>query len=425
MTALFSTLGVVAFLVAIVAVHLIYFYASSRGDARFRIMLPSPRGPRNDDVAIRSATTDIHFEPSSLVASVPWYQDAPSSVLNDCQVLAAEDRDPPPHSVDVGQYDRSANRLIVEDRRLVLEGITLERQLVCTGDVEVRSNAVIGSCIKVHGDLNVGANVTFLRSVIVNGDLRTGENCVFLLDVVTKGRFEAGKGTSFARMPPGPVDPMASGSMAEVGPFTKYAVPMVLNVAALVVGTALFAFLVGVLGVASCVSSLLIMVCEVPPAPAFEQWPHLSLLLTAVTAWVASRMVLYRRSIAPFFLFVIAMLIFCVGFDVIFQLPVRNFSRLLSSTFNLTSFIIFLSFSFIIAIVPYEWRLRWRFIGAMMQSYLGRDLAFLFYVVVQREYIGMTSLYLMFVAFSFGAITIHIMSIAGILRRSGELWGTI
>jgi hypothetical protein len=33
----------------------------------------------------------------------------------------------------------------------------------------------------------------------------------------------------------------------------------------------------------------------------------------------------------------------------------------------------------------------------------------------------MTSLYLMFVAFSFGAFTIHIMSIAGVLRRSREL----
>jgi hypothetical protein len=131
--------------------------------------------------------------------------------------------------------------------------------------------------------------------------------------------------------------------------------------------------------------------------------------------------VLYKYSIAPFALFMIAVLIFCVGFDLIFQLPVKNFSRLFSSTFNLTSFIFFFSFIFVIAITPVNARLLGGFFGSMMLSYLAQDVAYLFYVAIQWAYIGMTSLYLMFVAFSFGAFTIHMMSIAGILQRSGKL----
>jgi hypothetical protein len=208
---------------------------------------------------------------------------------------------------------------------------------------------------------------------------------------------------------------------ARLKPVINCAALILMNIFALIIGAAFFDYAADALGIASCVSSKWTVDCEIPRGQVFEWWPHVNLLALAILAFGVTRTYLYRFSIAPFSLLMIVLLIFCLGFDLILQLPVKNFSRLFSSTFNLTSFIIFLSFIFIVAITPYDWRLGWRFMGGMIQSYLARDLAFLLYAAVQQEYLGMTSLYLMFVAFSFGAITIHIMSIAGILRRSGEL----
>jgi len=211
--------------------------------------------------------------------------------------------------------------------------------------------------------------------------------------------------------------------MAEARAIVNFAALVLMNLATATASIALFVFLADVLDLAGCASSYLTVACDVPPAQAFQWSSHLALLLVAAAALVVTLTVLYRFSIAPFFLFMIGTLIFCVGFDMVFHLPVKNFPRLFSSTFNLTSFVIFFSFVFIIAITPFDARLYGRFFGAMMQSYVARDIAFLFYVAVQWLYGGMTSLYLMFVAFSFGAFTIHIMSSAGILRRSGELRG--
>jgi hypothetical protein len=209
--------------------------------------------------------------------------------------------------------------------------------------------------------------------------------------------------------------------MAEIRAVANFTALILMNVATRAVGTAVFLFLAHGLDLAPCASSYLGVNCDIPRAQGFAWPPHLILLVAAAAAFVVSLTAGYRLPVAPFSLFMFAVLVFCVGFDLIFQLPVRNFSRLFSSTFNLTSFIIFFSFVFVIAITPFNARLYWRFLGAMLQSYIAQDLAFLFYIAVQWVYVGMTSLYLMFVAFSFGAFTIHIMSIAGILRRSGEL----
>jgi hypothetical protein len=209
--------------------------------------------------------------------------------------------------------------------------------------------------------------------------------------------------------------------MAEARAIAHFSALVLMNIAAVVVSAALFALLADAMDLATCSSSYLTVTCDIPRAGDFQWSAHVILLLIAAASLITTVMALYRFSIAPFFMFMLATLIFCLGFDLIFHLPVKNLSRLFSSTFNLASFIIFFSFIFMIAITPFNVAVYRLFFTAMMQSYLARDLAFLFYVAIQWVYIGMTSLYLMFVAFSFGAFTIHIMSIAVILRRSGEL----
>ena len=56
----------------------------------------------------------------------------------------------------------------------------------------------------------------------------------------------------------------------------------------------------------------------------------------------------------------------------------------------------------------------------MPTSYISRDLAFVLFLAIQPYYPGMTALYLMFTVYSFGAFTIHIMSVAGIIGASGR-----
>jgi hypothetical protein len=204
----------------------------------------------------------------------------------------------------------------------------------------------------------------------------------------------------------------------------KFSATLVLmNIAAATASVAVFAYTATTWGLASCTSRYYLIVdCAVPHAAFFSWLSHVILLLSTISALVYTSTALYRFSIAPFFLFMIATMIFCVGFDLVFQLPIKNFARLFGSTFNLSTAVIFLSFVFVILITPLDVRLWRQFLAAMVQSYLARDAAFLFYIGAQWSYAGMTSLYLMFVAFSFGAFTIHIMSIAGVLRRSRELF---
>jgi hypothetical protein len=209
--------------------------------------------------------------------------------------------------------------------------------------------------------------------------------------------------------------------MDKAGAIVKITALVLLNLATAVLSMVPFIYMAGVLKLGDCVSSYATLSCDLVREPVF-QWPsYIVLLVAALAALAVTSIFLLRFSTAPFFLFMIATLLFCLGFDMIFQLPVRNFSRLFSSTFNLTTVVIFFSFLFMMVITRFEITLGWRFFGAMMQSYLMRDAAFLFYAAVQGRYAGMTALYLMFVAFAFGAFTIHIMSIAGIWHRSAEL----
>jgi hypothetical protein len=210
---------------------------------------------------------------------------------------------------------------------------------------------------------------------------------------------------------------------SHVAAVVNFTTLILFNALVLLLSNALFVFLPDRLGLSSCDPSVLVVKCEVERSQTFEWLPHLILFLTAAIAFVASLTVVRRFPIALFFLFMTAVLVFSAGFDLIFQLPVKNFSRLLSSTFNLTSFVLFCSFAFVIAITPPNPRLKWRFYFAIIQSYAARDLAFVFYLAVQSSYVGMTSMYLLFVIFSFGMFTIHIMSVSGILQRSAELRG--
>jgi hypothetical protein len=209
--------------------------------------------------------------------------------------------------------------------------------------------------------------------------------------------------------------------MDKAGAFVKITALVLMNLATVMLSIVLFVYMAETLKLGRCVASYATFSCDLRRAPDFQWWPYLILLAAAVAALAVTLLLLFRFSTAPFFLFMIATLMFCVGFDMIFQLPVRNFSRLFSSTYNLTTVVVFFSFLFMMVIVRFEMRLGWRFFGAMIQSYVTRDVAFLFYASVQGLYAGMTALYLMFVAFAFGAFSIHIMSIAGILRRSAEL----
>jgi len=209
--------------------------------------------------------------------------------------------------------------------------------------------------------------------------------------------------------------------MDNAGALAKITVLVLVNLATAVLSIVPFIYMIEVLKLGNCVSSYAILSCDLVREPVFQLPPYIILLVAALAALAVTSVFLLRFSTAPFFLFMIATLLFCLGFDMVFQLPVRNFSRLFSSTFNLTTVVMFFSFLFMMVITRFEITLGWRFFGAMMQSYLMRDVAFLFYAAVQGSYAGMTALYLMFVAFAFGAFTIHIMSIAGIWRRSAEL----
>ena len=188
--------------------------------------------------------------------------------------------------------------------------------------------------------------------------------------------------------------------------------------AVLMLSIELFVLLADVFDVGACSSAVLTLSCEVP-RPGDFGWPaHLAVVVLSLGLATLFLTRLRGSSSALFFLLSAGTLGFCGAFDFVAQLPVKNFSKLFTQSFNLLSFVIFLSFLFAIVIVVPDMRLVRRAVAAMLQSYIARDLAFLLYLAVQPWFPGMTALYLMFTVYSFGAFTIHIMSVAGIMAAS-------
>jgi len=209
--------------------------------------------------------------------------------------------------------------------------------------------------------------------------------------------------------------------MANIGPLAVRAGVVALNIAMVALSVWLFSLLANSIGIARCTSSLFLLSCDIPRLQTFD-WPaNVALLSLCLICVFLFQTVLKPYSTAPFFLLAAALMIFCSVFDMIFQLPVRNFVRLFGETFNLLSLVIFLSFTFVAVIVPADVRLYPHWLWAMLQSYIARDLIFLFYIGAQWRYLGMTALYLLFLAYSFGAFSIHIMSVGRVISQGGRL----
>jgi hypothetical protein len=186
--------GGVGFLGAIVAVHWVYFRSHCSGDGRLAIRLPLTLDPGVKHLMLRPAaqgslSSAIRLQPNSVLVAAPYSlaQQRGSLAPSISPLIVAASAMP--------VANKAVDRVIVNDRYLLLEGIVTETELVCWGDVDIAAGSVIGACMKVRGNMYVGANVTFLGPVVVNGNIIAGENCVFLFDVVSKGEISFGKGT--------------------------------------------------------------------------------------------------------------------------------------------------------------------------------------------------------------------------------------
>jgi hypothetical protein len=222
-----TVFGGEAFLAAIVAIHWMYLRAFFSRDTLLIIELPLLRSPAVEYSAILSqtsgsmahgtnirspsvndprddeATGDPEFESAAVAIAVCSHRDDGSVAASAAMVGRC---DMPPGTANrrqsrtpqgFGVRERLADRIIIDERRLVLDGVIAETALICRGDVEVRAGALVGASMKVRGNLHAEANVTFLGPVVVNGDVNTGAGCAFLFNVVAKGRVAVGKGTRF------------------------------------------------------------------------------------------------------------------------------------------------------------------------------------------------------------------------------------
>jgi hypothetical protein len=218
MTTWLASFGGVAFLGAIIAVHWAYFESNFSVDGRLAIRLPLTLDPGVKHLLLRPAAQG-GFHPGANVrplaavaggmapeitgADLPFSTRlqpknvliAPAQLLAEPVSSLAFSSWASMASVNPPGSDKTPDRVVINDSHVLLEGIVTETELVCWGDVEIATGAVIGACMKVRGNMYVGANVTFLGSVVVNGNIRTGEKCVFLFDVVSKGEISFGKGT--------------------------------------------------------------------------------------------------------------------------------------------------------------------------------------------------------------------------------------
>ena len=346
---------------------------------------------------------------------------------------------------DAELFKPFASRLSGLGKRVVLEGDTRiadERHvdtLVCTGDLLIEGNCVFLSPVKVLGDLTVTGNVAFLKTVIVNGNATvSGLGAIFAGMVVkgelaVPGRLMVGDSETEGWVAAGDVNVdgnlLLNGhiDVAADDPTVPFAidpfwrtilVPCAIAVAGWFAAGPIGAWAANTIVGRACHAVAAGVTCDYPPvAVGFTTAEALLGATLAVVLAVTWRW--FRTWMAYPFIAVMSVLgLFAVGYDAIVGLPVVGETRIVNDTMNVLQAIILASFVLTFLVlrrltVPLP-----RVAVAVALSFGAKTGALIAFLFVQRAIGGAAELLLLFALYAFGAFSLHLMTIAGLVRHA-------
>ncbi len=336
-----------------------------------------------------------------------------------------------------GRVAEALGKTIVLDTDAALASGRYIDTLLCTGDLIIDGDCAFLSPVRVDGDLIVTGNAAFLKPLIVAGHTRIGGVATISCGMVAKGEIAVdgillvGQRTRegwvaasdctvggqiylngyIDSLATDNADGMASGSrrralFAMVAAAVVYALSNPLAAVAM-------QYLAGV----SCTSDLLALTCDYPRQPTGFGPSYGVLAIVAALFLIAGR-AWFRSALA--YPFVVTMATLTVGtllYDVAAARPILEEARIINDTMNVLGAAMLASFMLTFAIISRGRLALGHAAFAMMLSFGAKIGALVGFGLFRETIMGATELLMLFVIYTFGAFTVHLMALCGMLRH--------
>jgi hypothetical protein len=160
---------------------------------------------------------------------------------------------------------------------------------------------------------------------------------------------------------------------------------------------------------------------EIPDPQAFSAVACGTLLLALLGAAAVLRATLAESSIWPFYLFLLALFVFCTVWDALFQLRLLQFGSLVGQANDALTLVMSLSVMMVCFVAAPTLPSLGRVALASLCSFGAKLIAMFTIVIFSGAFNGATLALLMFCAYSFQVFAVHVIAMSFTVGRSGVL----
>ena len=172
----------------------------------------------------------------------------------------------------------------------------------------------------------------------------------------------------------------------------------------------------------SCSGLILNFSCTLPNYTNFGPRFYAIVSSLSIGTIIFFKFTLEQKSFYPFIQLMISILFLLSLFDWFFSLPVKNMNQLYSSSYNIIDFIMLLNFLILITLGLFNKSL---ILISVILSFFVKFFSFLALYVMLSFTDGALGLFLIFLTFSFGALTPHLMALCMAFRPHSVETNTI
>ncbi len=430
MTAL-TLLTPVAALAIMAAIHLGYYRRNIRRDSQQFIELA--------DLSFRTARGSARFGTPG-----EWAREHGERIAGVYDVISPTGET---MNADPGLFEPISSRIadalavtFIVDADISLPHGRYIDTLICSGDLLIEGDCVFLGPVKVDGDLIVTGNAAFQKPLIVAGHTRIRGIAAVAGGMIAKGELVV-DGTLLVgdRTREGWVaaddcsangqiylnghidslvpDRSASPVVARHNGGRNMLIAMALAAIAYVIANPLAALAMQALVGVPCTSDLISLRCDYPRQPTSFGAAYGTLAILAATLLLVGR-ARFRDALAyPFVMTMAGLTVSTLLYDVVFANPIVEEARIINDTMNVLGAAMLASFILTFAIIQ-KGRLDLRHAAVAIGVSFGAKIAAVVGFGFFRETIlGATELLMLFFIYTFGAFTVHLMALCGMLRH--------
>ena len=158
----------------------------------------------------------------------------------------------------------------------------------------------------------------------------------------------------------------------------------------------------------TCTGLFLNFSCALPNFANFGPRFYTAIFASALVAMIIFRIIFIKNPIYPFLQLMITIIFTLSLFDLIFGYSVKNINQLYSSSYNVIDLVMIINFLILIVLGIFNKAL---ILISVFLSFFAKFFSFLVLYVMLSYADGTLGLFLIFLTFSFGALTPHLMAL--------------